>query len=283
MKKDVENSEESRKVKNMDIKRITSALLGLPMVIVVLLLGNKYIIDIAISVIAIIALHEYFNAFSKYKPVKWLGYLIALSICFIHIFPTDILFKIISLSIPIIITILFIQLIIKDLKISIIDVEITFFGIVYIVLFIMFIPLIAGSENGKILIWYTLTSAWGTDIFAYLIGHRYGKHKFSKISPNKSIEGCIAGILGSILLTILYTYCIQKFLNIYIISYNYAIFMSIVLSIIGQFGDFAASSIKRFVEIKDFSNLIPGHGGLLDRIDSLIFIAPFAYLLLIIL
>ena len=58
--------------------------------------------------------------------------------------------------------------------------------------------------------------------------------------------------------------------------------MSIVLSIVGQFGDFAASSIKRYVGIKDFSNLIPGHGGLLDRIDSLIFIAPFAYIILII-
>ena len=64
------------------------------------------------------------------------------------------------------------------------------------------------------------------------------------------------------------------------ISYIKVLMISAILSIVGQFGDFAASSIKRFVEIKDYSNLIPGHGGLLDRIDSLIFIAPFAYILL---
>ena len=123
--------------------------------------------------------------------------------------------------------------------------------------------------------------AWGTDVFAFLIGSTFklGKHKFSKISPKKSMEGCIAGLIGAVALTIIYTLCINRFLPIYL-PYAKMIGISILLSIIGQFGDFAASSIKRFVEIKDFSNLIPGHGGLLDRIDSLIFIAPFAYILL---
>ena len=268
----------------MDFKRITSTILGLPMVIVVLLLGNKYVIDIALAIVAMIALHEYFNAFSKYKPIKWLGYLAAFSICFIHLVTEDMLLKIIALSIPVMVVILFIQLVIKGLKISIIDISITLFGICYIVLFTMFIPLIAGKENGKILIWYVLIISWGTDIFAFLIGNtlKLGKHKFSKISPNKSIEGCIAGIIGALILSVLYTYCIRTFANVNIISYSYIVVISVVLSIIGQFGDFAASSIKRFVGIKDFSNLIPGHGGLLDRIDSLIFIAPFAYIILMV-
>ena len=136
-------------------------------------------------------------------------------------------------------------------------------------------------ENGKILIWYALFSAWGTDVFAYVIGRTFklGKHKFSKISPKKSIEGCIAGLIGGVVLSLLYTLCIDKFAG-FEISYVKVLIVSLVLSIIGQFGDFAASSIKRFVGIKDYSNLIPGHGGLLDRIDSLIFIAPFAYILL---
>lgn len=264
----------------MDIKRITSSLLGLPMVIVVLLFGNKYIIDVAISIVAIISLHEYFNAFSKYKPIQWIAYLFAFLICFIHIIPENLLFTIIALLVPVMIAILFIQLVIKDMKINIIDIMITLFGICYIVLFTMFIPLIAGKENGKILVWYVFFIAWGTDIFAFLIGNtlKLGKHKFSKISPKKSIEGCIAGIIGAVILTLIYTYFVQEF-----VSLNYVIItiIAIILSIIGQFGDFAASSIKRFVGIKDFSNLIPGHGGLLDRIDSLIFIAPFAYILML--
>ena len=266
----------------MDLKRLSSALLGLPMVIIVLLLGNKYVIDIAMAIVAIISIHEYFNAFSQYKPIKWIGFLLAGLISFIHLIPQELLFSLIGLLIPIIIAILFIQLIIKDLKISIIDIAITLFGILYIVLFTMFIPLLASEQNGKILVWYAIIAAWGTDIFAFLIGNtlKLGKHKFSKISPKKSIEGCVAGLIGAVILSLIFTICMDKFLG-FDISYIKVLIVSAILSIIGQFGDFAASSIKRFVNIKDYSNLIPGHGGLLDRIDSLIFIAPFAYILLI--
>lgn len=267
----------------MDMKRLSSALLGLPMVIIVLLFGNKYVIDVALSIVAVISLHEYFQAFKeKHNPIKWIGYLAAISICFIHLISPEKLFMYIGLSIPLLIVILFIELVLKNLKINVIDIAITLFGILYIVYFIMFIPLLAGSQDGKLLVWYTLIIAWGTDIFAYLTGKtlKLGKHKFSKISPNKSVEGCIAGIIGAIILSVIYTFCLEKFLSVYIMSYGKIIIMAFVLSIISQFGDFAASSIKRYVGIKDFSNLIPGHGGLLDRIDSLIFLAPFAYILL---
>ena len=264
----------------MDLKRVSSAVLGLPMVIIVLLLENKYVIDVALAIVAVIALHEYFNAFSKYKPIKWIGYLSAISISLIHIIPEDMLLKTIALVIPVIVIVLFMQLVIKNMKISIIDIAITLFGICYIVLFILFIPLMAGEENGKIYIWYIFIISWGTDIFAYLVGKRFGKHKFSKISPNKSIEGCVAGIVGAVVLALIYTFFVNKFASVHVISYVAITIVAIILSIVGQFGDFSASSIKRFVGIKDFSNLIPGHGGILDRIDSLIFIAPFAYILL---
>lgn len=265
----------------MDWKRLSSAILGLPMVIIVLLFGNKYLIDVAMAIVAIISLQEYFNAFSKYKPIKWIAYLLAGLISFVHFIPEEQIFTYIGLLIPFVIVILFIELIIKDLKISIIDIAISLFGILYVVLFTMFIPLLAGVENGKILIWYTIICAWGCDTFAYLVGKTFklGKHKFSKISPKKSIEGCIAGLIGGVALSLLYTLCIDKFAG-FQISYVKVLIISVVLTILGQFGDFSASSIKRFVGIKDFSNLIPGHGGLLDRIDSLIFIAPFAYILL---
>ena len=124
-----------------------------------------------------------------------------------------------------------------------------------------------------------IIAAWGTDIFAYLIGKAIGKHKFSKISPKKSIEGCIGGTIGGVLLVLLYTYVANTFFGV---TYSY-LFMGIVgliLSLIGQIGDLVASAIKRYVDIKDYSNLIPGHGGMLDRIDSLLFLAPFAYALL---
>ena len=120
--------------------------------------------------------------------------------------------------------------------------------------------------------------AWATDIFAYLIGRFFGKHTFSKISPKKTVEGSIAGIIASIIISIIYIYIARKFWGI---EYSYLLIsiISIVLSIISQIGDFAASTIKRFVDIKDYGNIIPGHGGMLDRIDSLIFLTPFAYII----
>ena len=266
----------------MDIKRVTSALLGFPLVIVVLLFGNKYVIDIAMTIVALISLQEYFNAFNGYKPIKWIGYLAAFLICFIHLVTEEQLFGYIGISVPFVIVALFIELVIKDLKINIIDIAITLFGVFYVVLFTMFIPLLAGVENGKILIWYAIFTAWGSDTIAYIVGKtlKLGKHKFSKVSPNKSIEGCIAGALGAVTISLIFTICMDNFMQ-FEISYIKILIISAVLGIIGQFGDFAASSIKRFTGIKDFSNLIPGHGGLLDRIDSLIFIAPFAYILLV--
>ena len=142
----------------------------------------------------------------------------------------------------------------------------------------MFIAFINGMPNGKILIWYALFAAWGTDISAYVIGRHFGKHKFSKVSPKKSVEGCIGGTIGAILLMLAYTYFANTYWGM---NYSYLFIggMGVILSLVGQIGDFAASSIKRFVDIKDDSNLIPGHGGMLDRIDSLIFLAPFAYAL----
>lgn len=264
----------------MDIKRITSGLLGFPLVLAVLLIGNKIVVDIALAIIALLAMSEYFNAVEKVsKPVRWLGYVSCFSIAFIHIIPVESLNMVVTLAVPTILTILFAQVIATDMKTNFKDIAYTFIGIFYVVFFMMFVALIDGMNNGKILIWYAIIAAWGTDIFAYLIGKRFGKHKFSKVSPKKSIEGCIAGILGAVIIALIYTVAIN---SIFEVQYSY-VFIGIItaiLSIAGQLGDFAASSIKRYVDIKDYSNLIPGHGGMLDRIDSLMFLAPYAYILL---
>lgn len=265
----------------MDIKRLTSALIGFPLVVIILVFGNKYIVDVTFAIVAIISLHEYFNAFKEKEvhPVIWIGYLVSVLIAGIHLVPTEYICLIIGFLLPTSIAILFLQVILSNMKTTINDIAVTFFGICYISVFLMFVPLLNGLENGKLLIWYIFTTAWGTDIFAYLIGKTIGKHKFSKISPNKSIEGCIGGVIGSVVLSILCTVIFNNFFGMNF-SYVYIILISVVLSIIGQIGDFAASSIKRYVGIKDFGNLIPGHGGMLDRIDSVIFIAPFAFMLL---
>ena len=266
----------------MDIKRVTSALLGFPLVVIVLILGNKYIVDIFLALVAMLGMQEYFNAVSKEsKPVRWIGYLSCLAIALVHIIPENVPSKIMQsillITIPAIMLILFLHVIITNMKINFKDMAYTLLGICYIPTFIMFLTMIDKMQNGKILLGYIFIASWGTDVFAYSVGCRFGKHKFSKVSPKKSIEGCIAGTIGAVVIALIYTFAINSILNL---SYSYVlvIIATAILSVVGQVGDFAASSIKRYADIKDYSNLIPGHGGMLDRIDSLMFLAPFAYL-----
>ncbi len=265
----------------MSIKRILSGVVLFPIFALILIFGNKYVVDVFFSVVAIRGLYEFYRAFKgKANPIQWPAYVTALLICFIHVIPGEYVLPAITLLILMNILILFTQVVVTSLKRNITDIAISLLGTCYIVFFLMFAPLIRDSlSNGRILIWYVFFAAWGTDIFAYFIGKKFGKHKFTDISPNKSIEGCIAGIFGSILMCMIYTVICNLVWNLNI-NYLFIFGISIFLSVISQIGDLAASSIKRHCEIKDFSNLIPGHGGLLDRTDSVIFILPFAYFLL---
>ena len=147
----------------MDIKRLTSGLLGFPLVLLILIIGNKFVVDIALAIIAILAMDEYFNAISKIaKPVRWIGYLSCLSIALIHIMPPETANSAAILAIPTILLILFAQVIATEMKTSFKDIAYTFIGIIYVVLCIMFIAKINGMQNGNVLIWYAIIAAWGT-------------------------------------------------------------------------------------------------------------------------
>lgn len=266
----------------MDYKRITSGfIIGLALC-VILLSPSNIITGILFMIVAIYAMKEYLNAISKVcKPVRWVAYASCAIVGTINLIPDMYITKFLLLSIPTLLIILFCHVIGTDMKISFKDIAYTFFGICYVSVFLMFLTLIDKAESGKFLLGYVFISAWGTDTMAYVIGRKYGKHKFSKVSPKKSIEGCIGGTLGALAISLIYTLIVNQVCMLGF-SYLRMSLITIVLSLIGQIGDFSASTIKRYVDIKDYSNLIPGHGGMLDRIDSVLFIAPFAYLLLVI-
>lgn len=140
----------------------------------------------------------------------------------------------------------------------------------------LFFNLIISFRNINInILLYLLAITFLTDTFAYLIGCLIGKHKMCpKISPKKSWEGAIAGLIGgSIVAIIVYTNLVGEF-SIKLV------FATMILSMVGQLGDLVYSKIKRENDIKDFSNLMPGHGGILDRIDSLSFVV-FTYVILL--
>lgn len=267
----------------MSLSRLLTALVGIPAVALVLILGNDILISVLLGIATIRCIYEYKNcAKEKYNVIAWIGYIMTIYIFIMPYLPTNVLETINIIGLPLVMIILFLHSVLTNMKITFEDLSITIFGICYFSIFTSFVPRIYSLENGKIFIWYVLIISWGSDIFAYLIGRNFGKHKFSKVSPNKTIEGCTAGILGAIIISVIYTFFINKYANLEI-NYIIIAWVSALLCIVGQIGDFAASVIKRHFEVKDFSNLFPGHGGMIDRLDSVIAIAPFAYILFMLL
>lgn len=156
-------------------------------------------------------------------------------------------------------------------KRELVDGMATITGIFYVSFFSFHVILIDKTE-ASILIWLAILSAFGTDIFAYFTGFLIGKHKLCpKISPKKTIEGAIGGILGSVVLCWTFGYF---FINDLI---YHCVIIGFIGSIAAQLGDLTASVFKRKMGIKDYGNLIPGHGGILDRFDSVLFTSPFVY------
>ena len=134
--------------------------------------------------------------------------------------------------------------------------------------------------DGIFLILFACFCAWLTDIFAYFVGSKFGKHKLCpKISPKKSVEGAVGGVVGAVLLNVALLFVFKKFFfqDGTGLTYVSVIIMSVCLSVISMFGDLAASTIKRNFGIKDFGKLLPGHGGIMDRCDSLLFVLPVLY------
>ncbi len=153
------------------------------------------------------------------------------------------------------------------------------FGVLYVPLMLGYIYRVRSLESGIYTVWLIYISSWVCDTFAYMTGVAVGKHKLAPIlSPKKSIEGSIGGILGSLLAGFLYWYFLLE--NQIPGSMIGILTVCGVGAVISQTGDLAASAFKRNHEIKDYGHLIPGHGGILDRFDSVIFTAPMIYYLL---
>ena len=137
--------------------------------------------------------------------------------------------------------------------------------------------------EGAVLVWLIFISSWGCDTCAYCVGVLFGKHKMApKLSPKKSIEGGVGGILGAALLGAIFAFVVNQWAGVTVNPLQYALICG-VGGMISQIGDLAASGIKRNHGIKDYGKLIPGHGGILDRFDSVIITAPIIYYLSMIL
>ncbi len=156
------------------------------------------------------------------------------------------------------------------------DVALTFIGVLYVPVLFSFLYFLRTQEDGAYYVWYAFMASWGCDTCAYLAGRAFGRHKMApELSPKKTVEGAVGGVLGAILLSVVYTACIashveEPAVTLYIMSVCVGLFGGCL----GQIGDLFASAVKRVVGIKDYGKLIPGHGGILDRYDSTLLVAP---------
>lgn len=261
------------------LKRITTGIVFVLVIVAVLILKNSIVDSIFVTLLSLLGMYEYNRCFKAkgHHSLSFIGYITCFFIPLIGNVNSKILLNIILVAIPILMVAAFAYIVIKNLKISVVDIAITFFSVLYVPFLFSFIKLLFIEQHGRILVILTFLCATATDTFAYEIGSRFGKHKLSPVvSPKKSIEGTIAGIIAAMAATGIVCYITNTYFNT---EFNIIIMiiMGAVFSIVGQIGDLAASSIKRYCGQKDFSNLLPGHGGILDRFDSIMFISPMVY------
>ena len=148
---------------------------------------------------------------------------------------------------------------------------------VYLGYCLSFVFLLRQLDYGFFFLLLTFLLAWASDIGAYGAGRLWGKHKLAvELSPNKTKEGALGGVCAAMLVSIVAFILVQL-----PVSLAEAALLGLMASVVGQLGDLVASAIKRQTGVKDFGNLLPGHGGVLDRLDSFLLIAPLVYYVLV--
>lgn len=276
-------------------QRVISALVISIIGITAVVIGG-IVLDILLLLLAVVGLYEFYGAFEKkgHSPVKIYGFIYIAIFALMLFLDGDSFMSIIleteafgTLNIfPIIFILSFLLLlsviVVKFEKYNIVDISITLFGGFYVVVLLSYFVRLRDLSGGIYLFFIAIAGAVATDTFAFFVGKKFGKKKLlPAVSPKKTVAGCIGGFVGNIIL-ISVAGIILTLTNTYtgIAVYHYPI-IAVIISLVAQIGDLTASSIKRYTGVKDFGKLIPGHGGILDRIDSYIFAVPVVYYYLI--
>ena len=258
-------------------QRFVSAFVG-AILVVLILFSSEAVVSVAIAAVTLIALTEMYNCLGYFKENKMLaviGYVFAAFYMWLNLVAE--VKWLLNFQAAAYIMVLFVYMVLTHDKTSFAKAAQSFMATVYITVCFMHIVFIRREPAGNIFIWLVFLSAWMTDTFAYTFGMLFGKHKLiPNVSPKKSVEGAIGGVIGCILINVLVSFFVARAAGLYV-NYINLIIMLALASVVSQFGDLAASCIKRDEKIKDFGNIMPGHGGILDRCDSVLFTAPFMY------
>ena len=163
----------------------------------------------------------------------------------------------------------------KRPKEAIVDIAVTLLGMIYIGWFFSYFLFIRALTDHGAYLAFMMGTIWALDVVAYLVGKKFGKHRlFPSVSPNKSIEGAIAGFVFCLIAAAIFGYYAR-------FDMTHSLILGAIIGVVAQLSDLVESLIKRDAGVKDSSHLIPGHGGILDRMDSFILAAPVVYYYLV--
>jgi phosphatidate cytidylyltransferase len=250
--------------------RIISSLIALPLLFGVMFLGGNVLL-VACALLSIVGIFEFYNAFSRIKvyPIYIVGYIATISY-YLNI--ATIKSGVITSAIVFMTVLSLLVANVFAKKRDIFDMLVTLGGIFYITFFFSHVYLLSQIDTTRFFIWFIFILAWVSDTFAYFTGYFFGRTKLiPDVSPKKTVEGSLGGILGTVLVCVAYSMAFDKSF-IY-----YSMLLALIGSPLSQIGDLIASKIKRHTGIKDFGNIMPGHGGVLDRFDSILITAPVVY------
>lgn len=257
-------------------QRILSACMFIPLIVLVLLFSGTIALPVFVALVSCIAYFELMRAAgtAKYLPLFGVGVLFCAGFPFIpggqfaYLF-----FAVIGL-----ITLSLIVLLADHGHTGFRDVAVSVFAALMVSFCFSSLIYLRALLNGERYLWMVFIGAWTSDAGAYFIGRALGRHKLAPaISPKKTVEGAFGGILFCVAAFLLYGLVMRLGGKEDMALYLLAI-AGVVVSLVSQIGDLAASVIKREFEIKDYGRFIPGHGGILDRFDSILFVGPFLYM-----
>ena len=237
-------------------------------------------LKIVVSLMGIRAYYEYFQVVrvKKINPVESIGYLFAV-IQFGLFFTGRVELKVISVLILIFKVVTLIITVFKR-DYNFIDAAVTIMGFIYTIAFFSLIILIYEMPGGNFYVFTIFTISWLCDTSAYFTGRFFGKHKLiPEVSPKKTVEGAIGGLFGGALGTMVFGLILER-TGQNLMSPIHFLIMGLIGSVFAQIGDLIASSFKRDCGVKDYPKLIPGHGGILDRFDSVLMAAVSVFLYL---
>ncbi|MEG1932250.1 MAG: phosphatidate cytidylyltransferase [Pygmaiobacter sp.] len=276
-------------------QRIITSVIGIPILLLALYFYQTYLFNIILSAVCMLAFYEIVGAFKIKKPVILYLAIVPMALIVLlsdhaamrQFVPLLLFFFIIYIAVCVIFEI-------KELSFVQVSGVVLFCGVVLfgfysILSFKLYYPASQYNYDALYFIMLGFGYAWGGDSAAYFTGRAFGKHKLApEVSPNKTIEGAIGGIFGSMVLGVLFTLIYAQLLLRFepssfsaIDGQSYLAVCGIgaVASVMGILGDLFTSAIKRQCNIKDYGFIFPGHGGILDRFDSVLFVMPFVLLM----